>query len=87
MDQPLEISLDQLRGMIGLEVRFLGWRCHVIEVLEDGPSLVLQESDTHTIQPDQYGNAGRRVPRTHTIPVLTGDRLALHPDFLDLELL
>lgn len=73
--------------MIGLHVRHDGIACAVIEVLEDGPSLVLQAlSDTTTIQPNQYGDATRRVPVTYTVPVLTAEHDALHEEFLALEL-
>lgn len=83
----IDITLDQLRRMIGLQVRYEGIVCAIIEVLEDGPSLVLQKSgDTTTIQPNQYGDATRRVPVTYTVPVLTPDRDELHGEFLSLEL-
>lgn len=83
----LVLSIEQLRGMIGLRMRHQGVLCQVIEVLEDGPSLVLQNCDEGTtIQPNIYGEANRRVPLTYTVPVLTGDRLELHPAFLALDL-
>lgn len=84
---PIDITLDQLRRMIGLRVRHEGIVCAIIEVLEDGPSLILQDlGESTTIQPNQYGDAARRVPVTFTVPVLTPDRDELHADFLALEL-
>jgi hypothetical protein len=81
------ITLDQLRGMIGLKVRHHGMRCQIIEVLEDGPSLVLQNCEAiSTIQANQFGDANRRVPQTQTIPVLTPDHTELHALFLALDL-
>jgi hypothetical protein len=81
------ITLEQLRNMIGLHMLHQGVRCQVIEVLEDGPSLVLQSvEESPTIQPNQYGEATRRVPVTYTIPVLNKDHTELHPDFLALDL-
>ena len=81
------ITLDQLRGMIGLKVRHHGLSCQVIEVLEDGPSLVLQNCKmVSTIQANQFGDANRRVPQTQTIPVLSPDKTELHALFLSLDL-
>ena len=86
MDE-IVITLEQLRGMIGLKVQHQGLRCQVIEVLEDGPSLVIQNCEAvSTIQANQFGDANRRVPQTHTIPVLTPDQKELHALFLSLEL-
>ena len=83
----IEITLDQLRGLIGIHVEFNFARYEVIEVLEDGPSLVLQASDRHTtIQPNQHGEAHRRVPYTVTIPVLNDDGSGLSAELLSLEL-
>ena len=85
----LIISLEQLRGMIGIEIYHNNKTCQVIEVLEDGPSLVLQhlEPDTVSIQTNQYGNAHRRVPETFLIPVLSEDKTELNSLFLALNLL
>ena len=86
MDE-IDITLEQLRGMIGLKVQHQGLRGQIIEVLEDGPSLVLQNCESvSTIQPNQFGDANRRVPQTHTIPVLTPDQKELHALFLALDL-
>lgn len=83
---PIDITLDQLRGMIGQHVRHEGAPCQVVEVLEDGPSLVLACTEQPTIQGDQFGNPTRRTPRTFTVPVLTDNRQTLHPAFLALDL-
>lgn len=83
----IEITLDQLRGMIGLTVRHQGHTCYVIEVLEDGPSLVLEDrGPVKALQEDQFGDPQRRVPRTFTIPVLDKARTGIHPEFLALDL-
>jgi len=82
------ITLEQLRSLIGLRMIHQGQRCQVIEVLEDGPSLVLQGIDeTPTIQPNQHGEATRRSPVTYTIPVLNEDRTELSSEFLALDLI
>ncbi|VAW97045.1 hypothetical protein MNBD_GAMMA21-828 [hydrothermal vent metagenome] len=84
----LNISLLQLRGMIGKQV-LVGTRAYqVIEVLEFSQELVLQHSlDGTDIQPNQHGDANRRVPATTTVPVLTADRNEFHPAFLALDLI
>ncbi len=86
-DSTIVITLPQLRGMIGTEVRHRGMTCRVIEVLEDGPALVLQNVNQRSLQADQFGEPHRHVPDTYTVPVLGADRRFLHPDFLLLDLL
>ncbi|KAF0193165.1 MAG: hypothetical protein FD165_268 [Gammaproteobacteria bacterium] len=83
----IEIDIEQLRGLIGRSVDYYGTRCTVIEVLEDSPALVLEACHKHTtIQPDQHGEAYRRVPTTITVPVLNQNRIEYTPGFLDLNL-
>jgi hypothetical protein len=83
----IEITLTQLRGMIGQKVVHQGTPCQIIEVIETNTSLVLQIHTTgRVIQLDQHGDAHRRVPDTITIPVLTADKTELHPVFLALDL-
>jgi hypothetical protein len=75
----------QLRGLIGQRVRHRGLVCVVIEVLEDGPALVLEDCRNRpAIQDDQYGEPHRLAPRSFVLPVWKGREL--NPDFLNLEL-
>ena len=84
----LPITLPSLRNMIGQCVSYQGCTYWIIEVLEEQVALVLRPSSADTIiQLNQFGDAHRRVTETFIIPVLTSDRLALHPEFLALELL
>ena len=83
----ITVTIDQLRNMIGVQVWHEGTRCEVLEVLEDGPSLILISVDGDTIQSDQFGNPSRRVPQTYAVPVLNSDGTALHPSFLALDLI
>lgn len=84
----IQITLSQLQGMIGQCVNHEGIPCQVIEVLEHRTELVLiYQEPGRKIQPDQHGDAHRRVQETITIPVLTADKKELHPSFLALELL
>jgi len=81
------ITLDQLRSMIGLRLLYQGILCRVIEVLEDGPSLVLQSIEEEpSIQANQHGEATRRTPVSYTVPVLNDTQTELHPQFLELDL-
>ena len=82
----LLINLKQLRGMIGINLVYSNKPCQVIEVLEDGPSLVLQYLE-HNIQQNQHGNAHRRVPETICIPILSKDKKQLSDLFLSLDLM
>ncbi|NIP71661.1 MAG: hypothetical protein GWO16_00880 [Gammaproteobacteria bacterium] len=79
------ITLEQLRRMIGSRVRHQGLVCEIIEILEDGPSLVLSCGENPVIQSDQYGNPTRRGPRISTVPVTDADGRGMHPSFLALE--
>lgn len=83
----ISITLKQLRGMIGLHVVHNGIPCQIIEVLEDGPAIVLQShSHDRPVQSNQHGEGNRRVSETFTIPVLTRDKREIHPQYLALEL-
>ncbi len=86
MAERLILTLDQLRSLIGLFVYHQGVCCQVIEVLEDGPAIVLLSEEPPTIQPNQHGEATRRTPVTYTIPVLNAEQDELHPAFLALDL-
>jgi hypothetical protein len=82
----MQIELEQLRDLIGINVIYRGNPCSIIEVLEDGPSLVLEDTGTYeALQETQFGTPYRAVPETHTIPVLseTGE---FHPEFVALML-
>ena len=82
----ISITTEQLRDMIGLKVRYHNVDCQIVEVLEDGPALILEDLEHHiSIQPDQHGEAHRKVPKTYTIKILTHDKLEYSPSFLALD--
>jgi hypothetical protein len=86
--EEIHITLAQLRGMIGLRVQYEARAWAVVEVLEDGPSLILETLESsRTLQADQYGETYRAVPERVSVPVLSSDRSGLHPDFLAIDLL
>lgn len=81
------IKVEQLREMLGTCVMHEGVEWRVIEVLEDGPSIVLLNHCHNVVQSDQYGDGYRRVVEHRTIQILTEDGAAIHPDFLALDLI
>lgn len=82
----LDISANQVRAMIGMQVRHNHVLCQVVDVLDDGPTLVLIDFDQHTrIQPDQHGEAHRRVPQTYSVALFNADRNQFSAAFLALE--
>jgi len=82
----IHITTEQMREMIGLKVRYHACFCQVIEILEDGPCIVLKDLEAQTsIQADQHGEARRRVPITYTVMILSDDRTEFSADFLALE--
>jgi hypothetical protein len=65
-----ENKLCALRTTIGSTVDYKGHLCEIIEILEDGPFLVLRcIDDGEEIQANQFGEAHRRAPETLTVPV------------------
>lgn len=82
----LEITVETLREMIGATVIHEGTHCKVVEIIEDGPHIVLIDLAIDSIQSDQYGSPHRRVPQTYLIPVQCEEQGSLHPDYLALEL-
>lgn len=82
---PLKVA--NLHNLIGHEVRYQGRTCRIIEVIEDIPALILQQQQPNaSIQPDQHGEARRKVPDTITLPVIDRESGALHPAFSDLNI-
>ncbi len=78
-------SPEQIHGMIGLRVIFQDTPCRIVEILDDGPHLILECIEKHkSIQPDQHGEAHRRVPQTFTIPILTPEKTEFSGEFLTL---
>ena len=77
-----------LQRMIGARARYQDETYQVIEVLEDGPAIVLQQLGDHTtIQADQHGDAHRRVARTLTLHLAVSSEGELDLSGLGLDLL
>lgn len=81
-------TTDELRSLIGRRVRYRGRELLVVEVLLEEPAVVLREpGGAREIQGNQFDEAGRRVPKTWTIPVYAPGGRELHTLFRELELL
>ena len=80
------LDTEQIRNMIGLQVKHHEVNCQVVEIIEDGLAIVLEDLEQHTsIQGDQHGEAHRKVPKTYTVSVLSEDQTEFTPAFLALE--
>lgn len=79
--------LRALRALLGTEVLHQGVRCRLLEVIDDGPLLILEDCEENkTLQENQYGGLWRRVPQVYTVPVLAADGCEPHPQFAALNL-
>lgn len=64
------IDPDCLHQLIGTPVNYKGTPCRIIEVLDDGPALVLKSiTPNAVIQANRFGEATRRSPETYTVAV------------------
>lgn len=77
----IEALLPLLHKLIGTRLRYRDQDCQIIEVLDEGPALVLLCEHVSKVQPNQFGDATRRAPKTVTVPVLNEDRHDYHPEF------
>lgn len=80
-----DIDVNRLAVLIGREVNYNGTLCQIVEILEDGPALVLQYHN-YAIQADQHGEAHRKAPNTTIIPIYDRDGDGWHPEFISLRL-
>ena len=76
---------SNLHALVGRRLVYDGVACQVIDVIADGPTLVLCRTDAEgIIQPNQFGEARRRVPQTYMIPFWSQVRDDLHPVLIEL---
>lgn len=79
MDESEQL-LRQLRNLIGTRLRLHGDLHQVIEILPEGPVVVLQALDEEpVIQANAQGEATRRVPRIVEVDAWLGGANALDP--------
>ncbi|MFA7619154.1 MAG: hypothetical protein WC012_08900 [Thiohalomonadaceae bacterium] len=81
------MDIEQLRGLIGTAVSYHGMMCCIIEVLEEGPALVLLDRAHGSVQSDRFGDPWREVPNTYVVPVWQRAEQDFHEEFLALEVL
>lgn len=76
-------SIAQLRRLIGQTVTLENQSCQIVEVLEDGPALVVEcVEGGGRIQANQFGDGNRRVHQHHTVPIFSSvGEQQLHPIF------
>ncbi|HKJ88050.1 MAG TPA: hypothetical protein VKA48_06040 [Gammaproteobacteria bacterium] len=62
-----------LLGLVGRQAEYGGEPYTVLDVLPEGPQLVLQHTREQSIQSDLQGRPYRRVPRTVCLQMRTAD--------------
>lgn len=78
-------NIQQIEGLLGRKIIYQGGPCQIIEILGEGPCLVLQDCQSHSvIQADQFGDARRWAPRTFTVALYNIRRDGLNPALTDL---
>jgi hypothetical protein len=76
---------QQIERLLGRRIIYAGTVCQIIEVLGEGPCLVLQDCGHQSvIQADQFGDARRWVPRIFTVALYNLRRDGLNPALADL---
>lgn len=79
---------DQLHDLVGRHVRYRDRRFVIIDVLTEGPALVLHDPlSPGRIQANQFGDATRLGPATITLPLLDPATGEVHALMRDLELM
>jgi hypothetical protein len=80
------LNSEKLGNLLHRRVTYQGVECRIIEILDEGPALVLQDCRHESvIQANQYGEASRRVPRLFTVSLLNVRRDALNPALTELS--
>lgn len=65
--------VDRLRTAIGTVFAFDGDAVRLRDVLEDESLVVLELTESRSVQPTAYGDAHRRVPAVREISLSNGD--------------
>lgn len=82
----MEIDLNILHAMIGCRVSFGNDSGTVLEILDDGPSLVIcMDHGDIRIQEDCYGNPKKRRAEMRIVQVLTQDGSDYSEAFLQIQ--
>jgi len=73
MPRKSNIPSTDLLALIGQQVTYHQHCCEIIELLDDCELVLQVLEDDHNIQPTQYGEGHRTVPKTYTLPVFDGE--------------
>ncbi len=66
-----QFPIGNIERLIGRSLHYRGIPCRVIDVLPEGPAVVLEGTrPDRAIQANQYGEATRRAPETFSVPLL-----------------
>lgn len=76
MDEGL--TLARLQSLVGVELRYQGMRCVLVDVLEQPPVLVLRPiGAAPVIQADNFGKPMRHAPQLFELPIFGPDGVSL----------
>lgn len=71
--------LNMLEPLLGREALVEGRRLCVIEILREGPTLVLKDAEEAIMQESLYGQPRRRAPRLFQVSLRSETGPHLHP--------
>lgn len=72
------LTLEQLKRLVGSELRYQGMRCILVEVIDDPPLAVLRPVGAEpVIQADNFGKPMRHAPKLFELPVFGSDGVSL----------
>jgi len=71
-------TLEQLKSLVGTELRYQGMRCLLVEVIDDPPIAVLRPVGAEpVIQADNFGKPVRHAPQLFELPIFGADGASL----------
>jgi hypothetical protein len=78
--------VEKLQNLLKRSITYQGVECRIIEILAEGPALVLQDCrQERVIQGNQHGEASRRAPRLITVNLLNVRRDGINPVLAELS--
>lgn len=75
---PARQTLEQLKRLVGTELRYQGLRCTLVEILDEPAVAVLRPiGAAPVIQSDNFGQPMRHAPPLFELPVFAPDGMTL----------
>ena len=72
------MTLERLKSLVGVELRYQGMRCLLVDVLDQPPVVVLRPIGVDpVIQADNFGKPMRHAPQLFELPVFGPDGTSL----------